>query len=78
MDIHLLAMENSMRNGTTWQRGIQHQRGEKNNAAKLNEHDVRHIRALEGWRAADVAAWHNVSLNTIRRVWRGQTWSHVV
>src|SRR5271157_6252332 len=78
MDIHLLAMENSMRNGTTWQRGIQHQRGEKNNAAKLEERDVRAIRHSGLMSTPQLAYIFGVSLNTIRRVRRGQTWSHVV
>jgi len=63
---------------TTWRSGVVHQRGEKNNAAKLDWHDVFAIRYL--WHNKPTA-WlcerYRVSPNTIRRVRKLETWKHV-
>ena len=61
----------------TWRRGVQHQRGEANNAAKLWGLDVERIRAGTDLTNTQWATWYGVSESTIRRIRNRQTWKHV-
>lgn len=68
--------EQTARTRTTWVPGIQHQRGEANNAAKLTGLDVARIRlsSLQNKKWADFL---DVSEATIRRARNRQTWKHI-
>lgn len=53
-------------------------RGERGSNAKLNEDQVRAIRALRGVHtAAQVAGMYVVSETCIRSIWTERTWSHI-
>ncbi len=53
-------------------------REKKKGNAKLTEADVRHILAnRHEMSARELAGWHQVELETVRRVLRGDTWKHV-
>jgi len=62
---------------TSWRPGVRHQRGERNNAAKLGWNDVAAIRYLWSDKSTNwLCERYHVSPNTIRRIRRLETWMH--
>lgn len=55
------------------------QRGEQNENAKTNDNQVREIRRLhqEGYSSRQIASLFDMSERNIRRIIRGELWSHV-
>lgn len=51
--------------------------GEKSHKAKLSDHEVQLALQLKGMPSTTVAEKLGVHYNTIRRIWRGETWTHV-
>lgn len=66
-----------MINKTTWRKGVKHQAGTANNAAKLDEGMVRDIRRSTEITSAALADFWGVSLRTVQRVRARKTWKHV-
>lgn len=52
-------------------------KGERNCKAKLREGDVSAIRSFKDVSSSELSAIYGVSPSTIRRIIRGETWSHV-
>lgn len=53
-------------------------RGERNNKAKLTEHEVKKIKKLKGkLKRKEIADLFDVSTSTINRVLRGDSWKHI-
>jgi len=61
---------------SAWVKGVQHQRGDANNTAKLTAYDVEQIRR-DPRSHATLAAIYGVSFDTISRARRRLTWKHV-
>lgn len=62
---------------TTWRRGVKHQLGIGNNAAKLTDSDVRNIRAITSDTAL-LSHAYGISMRAVQRIRARQTWQHVV
>lgn len=65
-----------MTNQTTWRRGVKHQAGAANNAAKLTEMKVRFIRNSPSSNSV-VAELLGVSRDHVARIRARKIWKHV-
>jgi DNA invertase Pin-like site-specific DNA recombinase len=61
---------------TTRRAGVYHQKGEDNNAAKLDADAVRAIRASSA-PTSEIAAVLDVNVTTVQRVKSRKIWAHV-
>lgn len=65
-----------MKTSTTWKPGVIHQRGVRNNAAKLMDHEIVAIRKSK-LPAMMLAGLYDVDQGTIRRIVTRKTWKHI-